>query len=187
MIGATGLKGEDFITTQEWSLDELETLFALAAELKAARAAGRPTPLLDGQDALHDLLRRLDAHPQLVRDRHDPARRPRHLPVAGRDADQPRRKRPRHRQRAVALRRRDRHPALRLRRGQRLPARGGRACFDPGTQHAVRRLPPLPDPRRLPDHPRDSSGRHAGPQARRGVDLARPTTCGRSRCRRASS
>ena len=42
----TGLKGRDFITTQEWSLEELESLFQLAERLKRARTAGEPTPLL---------------------------------------------------------------------------------------------------------------------------------------------
>ncbi len=42
----TDLKGKHLITTQEWSLDELESLFELAAELKAAKREGRPTPLL---------------------------------------------------------------------------------------------------------------------------------------------
>lgn len=42
----TGLRGRDFITTQEWSLEELESLFQLAERLKRARAAGEPTPLL---------------------------------------------------------------------------------------------------------------------------------------------
>ncbi len=32
----TGLKGRDFITTQEWSLEELESLFQLAERLKRA-------------------------------------------------------------------------------------------------------------------------------------------------------
>ncbi len=41
------LKGRDFITTQDWSVDELNTLFALAAELKKAKAAGKPMPLLE--------------------------------------------------------------------------------------------------------------------------------------------
>ncbi|MFQ5747451.1 MAG: ornithine carbamoyltransferase [Gemmatimonadota bacterium] len=40
------LKGRSFITTQDWSLEELERLFALAAELKEAKRAGKPTPLL---------------------------------------------------------------------------------------------------------------------------------------------
>ncbi len=43
------LKGRHFITTQDWTLEELETLFALAADLKAARAEGRATPLLSGK------------------------------------------------------------------------------------------------------------------------------------------
>ncbi len=42
----TGLKGRDFITTQEWSLEELGSLFQLAERLKRAKAAGEPTPLL---------------------------------------------------------------------------------------------------------------------------------------------
>jgi len=43
------LKGRHFITTQDWTLEELETLFALAVELKAAKTEGRPTPLLPGK------------------------------------------------------------------------------------------------------------------------------------------
>ncbi|MFQ5744074.1 MAG: ornithine carbamoyltransferase, partial [Acidobacteriota bacterium] len=45
----TRLKGRHFITTQDWTTEELEELFALAAELKAARAQGRATPLLAGK------------------------------------------------------------------------------------------------------------------------------------------
>jgi ornithine carbamoyltransferase len=40
------LKGKHLVTTQEWTVEELEAIFALAGELKAARAAGKPTPLL---------------------------------------------------------------------------------------------------------------------------------------------
>ena len=42
----TTLKGKDFITTQEWSVEELETVLQLAGELKLAKATGRATPLL---------------------------------------------------------------------------------------------------------------------------------------------
>ncbi len=42
----TGLKGRDLITTQDWNLDELERLVALAEDLKGKRAAGELTPLL---------------------------------------------------------------------------------------------------------------------------------------------
>jgi len=42
----TNLRGKHFITTQDWTTDELETIFELARELKLARATGRPTPLL---------------------------------------------------------------------------------------------------------------------------------------------
>jgi N-acetylornithine carbamoyltransferase len=42
----TNLEGRDFITTQDWTIAELEALFATAVELKAAKAEGRPTPLL---------------------------------------------------------------------------------------------------------------------------------------------
>ena len=45
-IEAAGLKGRDFISTQQWSIGELEVLFELAARLKQARRAGMPTPLL---------------------------------------------------------------------------------------------------------------------------------------------
>jgi N-acetylornithine carbamoyltransferase len=40
------LAGKDFITTQEWTVDELEAVFQLATELKRAKRDGRPTPLL---------------------------------------------------------------------------------------------------------------------------------------------
>jgi len=43
----TDLKGKHFITTQDWSVEELERVFGLAAELKAARAEGREKPLLE--------------------------------------------------------------------------------------------------------------------------------------------
>jgi ornithine carbamoyltransferase len=44
-----GLKGKDFITTQDWTVEELNQIFDLAAELKARRAAGERTPLLDAK------------------------------------------------------------------------------------------------------------------------------------------
>jgi N-acetylornithine carbamoyltransferase len=40
------LKGRDFISTQDWSVSELETLFSLASELKRMRAVGTRTALL---------------------------------------------------------------------------------------------------------------------------------------------
>ena len=43
------LTGKDFITTQDWTVEELNQVFDLAAELKARRAAGEPTPLLDAK------------------------------------------------------------------------------------------------------------------------------------------
>ena len=43
---ATNVKGKDFITTQDWSVGELEQIFELAAELKPAKKEGKPTPLL---------------------------------------------------------------------------------------------------------------------------------------------
>jgi ornithine carbamoyltransferase len=45
-IESTDLKGRDLLSTQDWSLDELEALFSLAAQLKRDRAAGVSTPLL---------------------------------------------------------------------------------------------------------------------------------------------
>jgi N-acetylornithine carbamoyltransferase len=45
----TKLKGRHFITEQDWSVDELETLFTLAADLKVAKKEGRATPLLAGK------------------------------------------------------------------------------------------------------------------------------------------
>jgi N-acetylornithine carbamoyltransferase len=41
------LKGMHFITTQDWSVQDLEHVLALAAELKADRAEGRPRRLLE--------------------------------------------------------------------------------------------------------------------------------------------
>jgi N-acetylornithine carbamoyltransferase len=45
----TKLKGKDFITTQDWTVEELETALALAADLKLAKAVGKPTPLLEAK------------------------------------------------------------------------------------------------------------------------------------------
>jgi ornithine carbamoyltransferase len=45
----TDLKGKDFITTQDWTVDQLEEALVLAADLKAKRAAGEPTPLLSAK------------------------------------------------------------------------------------------------------------------------------------------
>jgi N-acetylornithine carbamoyltransferase len=45
-IKSAGLKGRDFLSTEDWSADELQTLFGLAARLKRDRATGVPTPLL---------------------------------------------------------------------------------------------------------------------------------------------
>jgi len=42
----SSLNGRDFISTQDWSVDELTRLFDLAAELKQAKRDGRPTDLL---------------------------------------------------------------------------------------------------------------------------------------------
>jgi len=43
------LTGRDFITTQDWTVEELGELLRLAAELKAKRAAGEATRLLDAK------------------------------------------------------------------------------------------------------------------------------------------
>lgn len=45
----TKLKGKHFITEQDWTVEELEKIFTLAADLKAARKEGRATPLLSGK------------------------------------------------------------------------------------------------------------------------------------------
>ena len=42
----TNLKGKDFITTQDWSVDELNTVFEVAADLKKKHAIGTPHPYL---------------------------------------------------------------------------------------------------------------------------------------------
>jgi N-acetylornithine carbamoyltransferase len=46
-IDAAGLKGRDFLSTQDWSIDELNALFSLASRLKADRREGVPTRLLE--------------------------------------------------------------------------------------------------------------------------------------------
>lgn len=38
----THLKGRDMITTQEWTLDEIETIMEVAYDLKRKRAVGEP-------------------------------------------------------------------------------------------------------------------------------------------------
>jgi N-acetylornithine carbamoyltransferase len=43
------LEGKDLITTQDWTIDELELLFELASQLKAAKLEGRATPLLSAK------------------------------------------------------------------------------------------------------------------------------------------
>jgi len=45
----TQLKGKDFITTQDWTIEELETAIALAEQLKLAKATGQKTPYLDAK------------------------------------------------------------------------------------------------------------------------------------------
>src|SRR5258707_3854793 len=42
----TNLRGSDMITEQEWTMDELETVFDVAWDLKRKRALGEPHPLL---------------------------------------------------------------------------------------------------------------------------------------------
>lgn len=42
----TQLKGKDFLTTQDWTQDELETVLELAAQLKLAKATHQETPYL---------------------------------------------------------------------------------------------------------------------------------------------
>ena len=41
------LRGRDFLSTQDWSVEELEVLFSLAAELKQAKREGSYERLLD--------------------------------------------------------------------------------------------------------------------------------------------
>jgi len=45
----THLKGKHFITTQDWTIQELETLFQLAKNLKVEAASGRYNHQLDGK------------------------------------------------------------------------------------------------------------------------------------------
>lgn len=45
----TTLRGKHFISTQDWTRDEIETALALAADLKLKKATGQPTPILAGK------------------------------------------------------------------------------------------------------------------------------------------
>lgn len=42
----THLRGRDLITTEDWTLEEIETIFEVAFDLKRRRALGEPHPLL---------------------------------------------------------------------------------------------------------------------------------------------
>ena len=46
---ASDVKGKDFITTQDWSVDELDRVLDLAVDFKAKRAAGEATLILQGK------------------------------------------------------------------------------------------------------------------------------------------
>ena len=156
------VKGKDFITTQDWSVEELDQALDLAAELKAKRAAGEPTLLLPAKtlymiffdastrtrNSFETGITQLGGHgiylsPDKMQISH------------GENA----------RDTANVLSRygeAHRHPPLRLSRGQRLHPRGRRARLDAGDLDAVRRLPPVPDPRRPAHHPREARQRHRG-------------------------
>ncbi len=45
----TELKGRHLISTQDWTVEELERIFSLAAELKSERARGQSTPMLSAK------------------------------------------------------------------------------------------------------------------------------------------
>ncbi len=58
----TNLRGRDLISLQEWTKEEIDTIFDVAVELKRDRALGRPHPLLRdkarrGSIILHSLPR----------------------------------------------------------------------------------------------------------------------------------
>ena len=160
------LVGKDYIETIDWTVEELEEVVAVSLELKAERKAGQAAPAAPGQDALHALPRQVDAHPQRLRDGHDPARRPRDLPRRRQDAGLPRREPEGHGDHPRPLRRGDRDPPRpRPVRGQRLDAPGGRVGRHPADQPAVRHRPPDPDDRRPDDAAREARrqpARHEG-------------------------
>ena len=106
----TALVGKDYIETIDWTVEEIEEALAVSMELKADRKAGRPHRLLAGQDAVHALPRQVDAHPQRLRDGHDPARRPRDLPRRRQDAGRARREPEGHGDHPLPLRRGHRDP-----------------------------------------------------------------------------
>jgi N-acetylornithine carbamoyltransferase len=42
----TGLRGRDLVTLNEWTVEEIDTVLEVAAQLKRERALGIPHPLL---------------------------------------------------------------------------------------------------------------------------------------------
>lgn len=60
----TGLKGRDMISTQEWTKDELDTVFDVAMDLKRKRAMGVPHAYLRDQSAVDAFLFYEHAHAQ---------------------------------------------------------------------------------------------------------------------------
>ena len=89
----SNVKGKDFITTQDWSVDELNRVLDLAVDFKAKRAAGEATLVLQGKtlymiffdastrtrNSFETGITQLGGHGI--------------YPLAGQDADQPRRER----------------------------------------------------------------------------------------------
>lgn len=141
----TKLKGKHFITTQEWTTDELETVFALARELKLAKATGKPMRLLEDKtlymiffdsstrtrNSFETGITQLGGHGIFLsptRCRSATERTPRTRPRCCRGTATP-------------------SPSATVRSArQPVPARGRALGIGAGAQHAVRRLPPVPDP-----------------------------------------
>ena len=140
----THLRGRDMIDLQEWTKDEIDTLFDVAFALKRDRALNQPHPYL--RDKVLAMLfffsstrtrasfeagmAQLGGHAQFIESQTHPDRPRRHGQGDRRD--------PR------SLQRRDRHPPVRLGNGQQVHPRRGRSQPRAGAEHAVRRLPPAP-------------------------------------------
>ena len=84
------MKGRDWLMTQDWSDEEIELALDTADQLKDEFKSGVPTLAPRTQNGVPYFLRQVDAHTQLVRSRHDPARRARAFHRFGNIADRAR-------------------------------------------------------------------------------------------------
>jgi hypothetical protein len=141
----TDLRGRDLITEQEWTRDEIDTLLDVAWDLKRKRALGEPHALL--RDKVLAMLffftstrtrasfeagmAQLGGHAQFIDSET--------TQISHGDTAKGNRRNP------GAVLRRTRHPAVRLEVRQPVYPGGGGGEPRASTEHAVRRISPVPD------------------------------------------